>query len=72
MIRIWKRTEDGFDGPRILCEHRSSMHIQQVHPHPRFTADGKQVLFTTDFSGYGNVYLADVPDFETLPELKEE
>ncbi|MBM4047283.1 MAG: oligogalacturonide lyase, partial [Planctomycetes bacterium] len=54
----------------LLCEHRSSCHVQQVHVHPRFTPDGKQVLFTSNVSGYGNVYLADVPVFESLPELK--
>ena len=72
VIRLWRKSGDGYDGPRILCEHRSSMHIQKSHPHPRFTADGKQVLFTTDHSDYCNVYLVDVPDFESLPELKEE
>ena len=47
------------------------MKIQQVHAHPRFTPDGKQVLFTSDVSGYGNVYMADVPDLDSLPETKE-
>jgi oligogalacturonide lyase len=70
-IRLWKWTGDGFDGPRILCEHYSSMNIQQAHPHPRFTPDGRQVVFTTDRSGYCNVHMVDVPSFESLPMLKE-
>jgi len=72
VIRLWKNTGKGFAGPRILCEHRSSMHIQESHPHPRFTPDGEKIVYTTNFSGYCNVYLADVPEFETLPELKED
>lgn len=40
-----------------------------LHVHPRLSPDGKQVLFTSDMSGYGNLYLVDVPDFESLPEM---
>ena len=39
--------------------------------HPRFNADGSQVVFTSDVSGYGNVYLCDVPAFETLPLIAD-
>ncbi len=69
VVRLWQWNGERFDGPRILCEHRSSMHIQQTHVHPRFTPDGSQVVYTSDMSGYGNVYLVDVPDFQTLPTL---
>jgi oligogalacturonide lyase len=68
-IFLWKKTEQGMEGPRILCKHRGSFHIQQIHVHPRFSPDGTKILFTSDMSGYGNVYLADVPDFESLPKL---
>jgi oligogalacturonide lyase len=52
--------------------HKSSMHFQQVHPHPRFTAEGKQVLYTSDRSAYGNLYLVDVPeDVGSLPLIPE-
>ncbi|MBN1674772.1 MAG: PD40 domain-containing protein [Kiritimatiellae bacterium] len=69
-VRLWKQEHGELSGPRELCMHRSSQHVQQVHVHPRFSPDGRQVLFTSDMSGYGNVYLADVPDrFEALPEL---
>jgi len=60
-----------FDGPRVLCLHRGSRHIQHLHVHPRFTPDGAQVLFTADPRGYGQVYLAEVPPFESLPTLEE-
>ena len=71
VVRLWQWNGEAFDGPRVLCEHRSSFHIQQVHVHPRFSSDGKQVLFTSDVSGYGNVYLAQVPEFGSLPEIEE-
>jgi oligogalacturonide lyase len=70
-VRLWRWNGRSFDGPRILCEHRSSAHIQKVHVHPRFTPDGSAVLFTSDISGYGNMYLARVPAFESLPPLEE-
>lgn len=69
VVRLWRWNGTGFDGPRLLCEHRSSCHIQQVHVHPRFTPDGRQVLFTSDVSGYGNLYLVTIPDFASLPEV---
>ncbi|HNZ40249.1 MAG TPA: oligogalacturonide lyase, partial [Candidatus Latescibacteria bacterium] len=60
----------GFGPPRVLCRHRCSSHIQQLHVHPRFNPAGTQVLFTSDMSGYGNVYLADVPDVDKLPDVE--
>jgi len=38
-----------------------------VHVHPRFSPDGASVLYTSDHSGYGNLYLADLPAFDDLP-----
>jgi len=70
-IRMWKWTGETFDGPRVLAEHRSSMYQQIVHAHPRFTPDGSKVVYTSDVSGYGNVYLAQVPEFESLPPVPE-
>jgi oligogalacturonide lyase len=71
VVRVWKWNGESFDGPRVLCEHRGSSHTQLVHVHPRFTPDGSQVLFTADPLGYGNVYLVDVPDSESLPKLED-
>jgi oligogalacturonide lyase len=69
VVRVWQWNGTNFDGPRVLCEHRSSMHIQKVHVHPRFNAAGTHVLFTSDVSGYGNLYLVEMPAFAALPEL---
>lgn len=69
-VLLWRFDGQRFDGPRVLCEHRSSRHIQQTHVHPRFSPDGTQVVFTSDRDGYGNVYLVDVPPFESLPTLE--
>ena len=60
-----------FEGPRVLCVHRGSRHIQHLHIHPRFTPDGGQVLFTADPRGYGQIFLAEVPRFDDLPTLDE-
>jgi len=70
-VRLWRWNGSSFDGPRALCEHRCSKHVQVVHVHPRFSPDGSQVLFTTDYSGYGNPHLAEVAAFDTLPEVEE-
>ncbi|GAG35221.1 unnamed protein product, partial [marine sediment metagenome] len=71
VVRIWRWNGESYDGPRVLCEHRSSAHVQKVHVHPRFTPDGSHVLYTSDCSAYGNLYLAEVPEFDALPPLEE-
>ena len=58
-------------GPRVLCVHRGSRHIQHLHIHPRFTPDDQQVLFTADPRGYGHLFLAEVPPFAELPTLEQ-
>jgi oligogalacturonide lyase len=70
-LQVWRNTGEGFEGPRILCKHRGSFQSQILHVHPRLSPDGKQVLFTSDKSGYGNLYMVDVPDFESLPVRQE-
>ena len=70
-IRLWQWNGSAFDGPRLLAEHRSSMKIQQAHPHPRFDSAGRTVIFTSDWTGYCQVYEAVVPSFEDLPTLEE-
>jgi oligogalacturonide lyase len=39
--------------------------------HTRFSPDGTSVLFTSDVSGYGNLYVVRVPAFDSLPPLEE-
>ncbi|WP_028552661.1 oligogalacturonate lyase family protein [Paenibacillus sp. UNC451MF] len=67
-ICLWKNSDGVLEGPRILCRHRGSFQAQKLHVHPRFSPDGSKVLFTSDMTGYGNLYLVDVPDFDSLPK----
>ena len=71
VVRLWRSSGDGYDGPRALCRHDSSMKIQQLHVHPRFDATGRYVIFTSDVSGYGDVYQVKVPSFESLPAVDD-
>ncbi|MHC4715277.1 MAG: hypothetical protein ACYTAN_18735 [Planctomycetota bacterium] len=41
-----------------LFYHGSSWKPQGAHPHPRFRPGDKEVVFTTDYSGLSNIYLA--------------
>jgi oligogalacturonide lyase len=68
-LRLWRFDGERFEGPRVALTHRGSFHAQILHVHPRFSPDGKQILFVSDMSGYGNLYLIDTPDFDALPEL---
>lgn len=70
-IFIWKKEQDRMNGPRRLCRHRGSFQTQHVHVHPRFSPDRSHVLFTSDMSGYGQVYVAEVPDFASLPLVEQ-
>lgn len=67
VLRLWQWNGHDFNPARHLCTHRSSSHIQQTHPHPRFTNDRRHIVYCSDVSGYGNIYLVEVPDPETLP-----
>lgn len=66
-VDVWRWDGESYGEARALCSHDSSCKIQQLHVHPRFNAAGTQVVFTSDVSGYGNVYLCDLPDFDSLP-----
>ena len=67
-LMLWRWNGEGYDGA-LLCRHRCSFHTQQLHVHPRFTPDGKGVIYTSDMKGYGDVYLVEVPEFESLPSV---
>ncbi len=67
LIRVWKWQDGGYIGPRVLCRHDSAMRIQQTHPHPRISPDAQYVIFSSDRSGYGNVYIVPLVEFDKLP-----
>jgi oligogalacturonide lyase len=55
--RVW--LQDGRQEFEVLCRHDSYRYgdDQRCHPHPSFTPDGRQVVFTSNVSGSSNVYL---------------
>lgn len=70
-IKLYRYNGTDFDSAKVLCMHDGSFFYGSHHPHPRFTADGKQILFNSNVSGYCNLYLADIPDDVTgLPEVE--
>ena len=70
-IKLYRYNGTDFDEARVLCMHDGSFFYGSHHPHPRFTADGKQVLFNSNVSGYCQLYLADVPeDVRALPKVR--
>jgi oligogalacturonide lyase len=69
-LLVWRQAGQAYEGPRILATHRSSFHVQYLHVHPRMfrSPDGTvRVIYTSDDSGYGNVCIVDLPDFDDLP-----
>jgi len=67
-LLLWRFKEGRFEGPKALVWHRGSFHIQRVHLHPCFNAQGTQIVYTADPQGYGQVFVVDVPEFESLPD----
>jgi oligogalacturonide lyase len=65
-LLLWRFRDGAFEGPRVVAHHRGSFQVQITHVHPRFSPDGKQILYVSDDSGYGNLYLVDTPDFDSL------
>ncbi|MBN1877674.1 MAG: PD40 domain-containing protein [Anaerolineae bacterium] len=68
-IQLFKWDGERYVGPRILAYHRSTFNDQHAHPHPRFTPDGKAILYSSDLTAYSNMYLVEIGEFEDLPEL---
>jgi len=66
-IRLYRVNYQRLDGPRILAEHRASSNVQQLHPHPRLTPDNRKVIFTSDRSGYAQIYEAEITNYDSLP-----
>jgi oligogalacturonide lyase len=69
-LLLWRFRDGRFEGPRVVLDHRGSFHVQVLHVHPRFSPDGSQIIYVSDTSGYGNLYMVETPDFDALPELK--
>jgi len=70
-LRLWRLSDDGYEAPRALCRHDCSFRRQRAHVHPRFTPDGKSVLYTSDMTGVEQIYLAKLPeDISSLPMLE--
>jgi len=46
--------------PTMLCRTGSSWSNEMLHPHPRFLPTGKAVLFTSDRTGSGELYMVSV------------
>ena len=68
-ILLYRAHGGAWEAPRILAYHGSTFNGQRSHPHPRLTPDGRHVLYTSDVSGYANLYLAPVGDLDDLPVL---
>jgi oligogalacturonide lyase len=66
-LLLWRFKEGRFEGPKALAWHRGSFHTQRVHVHPCFSANGRQILYTADPRGYGQVLIVDIPDWDSLP-----
>jgi oligogalacturonide lyase len=71
-IQLFKWDGEQYIGPKILSYHRSTFNDQHAHCHPRFTPDGKSILYSSDLTSYANMYLAKIGDFDTLPDLTKD
>ncbi|MFP4105754.1 MAG: oligogalacturonate lyase family protein [Phycisphaerae bacterium] len=73
---LWKLEGNAYGPTRVLLHHRCSFHDQILHVHPRMFAgsDGsRRIVFSADTTGYGNVYIADIPDdVDSLPPADSE
>lgn len=56
LLVMFTKGKNSIKETKILFRHGSSMLGQDSHPHPRFSTNGKYVLFSTDKSGIAQVY----------------
>jgi oligogalacturonide lyase len=71
-IQLFKWDGEQYSAPRALAYHRSTFNDQHAHPHPRFTPDGKYVIYSSDLTRYANIYMVEVGDFDDLPLLTDD
>ena len=57
---MFTRGEDKIERTEILFHHASTWDGQGSHPHPRFSPNGKYILFSTDKTGTPQVYTVKV------------
>lgn len=68
-IQLFRWDGTDYVGPKVVAAHHDTFNGQLVHCHPRFTPDGRHVLYTSDATGYANMYLAELKPFDELPDL---
>ncbi len=69
-ILLYPWSGEAYGDPRILAAHGSTFNVNEAHCHPHITPDGRHVIYTSDTSGYGNLYLVEIGNPTELPELK--
>ena len=70
-ILVYRWDGSGYATARILAHHGSTFNVNAAHCHPHITPDGAHILYTSDTSGYANIYLVEIGDVADLPELKD-
>ena len=71
-ILLYAWDGEGYATARILAYHGSTFNVDPAHCHPYITPDGKYVMYTSDTSGYANIYLVEIGNVADLPELNLE
>ncbi|ANF98645.1 hypothetical protein AR543_05380 [Paenibacillus bovis] len=64
-LNLWRASpdaEEAYNGPYVLCELRCSFHSPKVHAYPRISQDSRRLFFTSDRTGYANIYMVELPD----------
>lgn len=69
-IQLFRWNGERYEGPRVLAYHRSTFNNQHAHCHPRFSPDGRAVLYTSDLTAYSNLYWVEIGDFDELPDVE--
>ena len=80
-LMLWRQTGEEYEG-KLLVQHRCSFHVQHLHCHPAFVPSSVQlrldeakdqahspryIMFTADIGPYGNIFVVEVPEFDSLP-----
>jgi hypothetical protein len=69
-ILLYPRDGDGYGQARILAYHGSTFNVNAAHCHPHITPDSEYVMYTSDTTGYANIYLVEIGDVGELLELR--
>lgn len=65
-LYAWQCTDGSIKGPNKVARHDCRARTQQTHVHPRLSPDGGQIVYVSDKSGHGSLFLIETSELDDI------